>query len=194
MEPRNRKLFVDQLLDDVRLDDALKQYGAAEPWPGLEARILAGIRAERERASTQRSRWWAALALATAMLLVSTAAFLVSSRRAAIPVSVADHSATPLMSEGDARSGSSDRRPRPSGAFQIVAHASLGRAAKAMPRLEQFPSPLPLSEQEQILASYVEQHPREALLIARAQAGLLIEQQETSPENGTTQDSVEQNP
>ena len=39
----------------------------------------------------------------------------------------------------------------------------------AEPRLEQFPSPRPLSEQEQILANYVTQFHDKAILMARAQ-------------------------
>jgi hypothetical protein len=38
----------------------------------------------------------------------------------------------------------------------------------AVPKLDQFPSPRPLSEQEQILATYVAQFHDEAVLIARA--------------------------
>ena len=37
------------------------------------------------------------------------------------------------------------------------------------PRLDQFPSPRPLSEQEQMLARYVREFPQEAVLVARAQ-------------------------
>jgi hypothetical protein len=40
----------------------------------------------------------------------------------------------------------------------------------AYPKLDQFPSPQPLSEQELALARYVHDFPREATLIALAQA------------------------
>jgi hypothetical protein len=40
------------------------------------------------------------------------------------------------------------------------------------PKSEQFPSPQPLSEQEKLLASYVERFPEHAVLVARAQAQL----------------------
>jgi hypothetical protein len=52
--------------------------------------------------------------------------------------------------------------------------------------LEQFPSPQPLSAQEEILTRYIQQFPREAGLVAQAQTQLskqeMIEQ-ETSEEN-----------
>jgi len=41
------------------------------------------------------------------------------------------------------------------------------------PKLEQFPSPQPLSEQEQILMSYVAKYPEKAALIAQARAEAL---------------------
>jgi hypothetical protein len=41
------------------------------------------------------------------------------------------------------------------------------------PKLERFPSPRPLSEQEQMLASYVENHPQTAALVAEVRAKAL---------------------
>lgn len=38
------------------------------------------------------------------------------------------------------------------------------------PKLDQFPTPRPLSEQEKLLVRYVHEFPEEALLIAKAQA------------------------
>ena len=51
----------------------------------------------------------------------------------------------------------------------------MGRArptvvAAANPKLDQFPSPRPLSEEEQLLVRYVHEFPEEAVLIAKAQA------------------------
>jgi ribosome-binding protein aMBF1 (putative translation factor) len=42
-------------------------------------------------------------------------------------------------------------------------------AAKAVSKLDQFPSPQPLTKEERMLAEYVGQHYHEAVLIARAQ-------------------------
>ena len=38
------------------------------------------------------------------------------------------------------------------------------------PRLEQFPSPSPLSEEEKLLKEFVRNSPQEAVLVAQAQA------------------------
>jgi hypothetical protein len=40
-------------------------------------------------------------------------------------------------------------------------------AVAVQPKLDQFPSPRPLSEQEQILANYVAEYPETAALIAQ---------------------------
>jgi hypothetical protein len=45
--------------------------------------------------------------------------------------------------------------------------------AESAPKLAQFPSPQPLSEQEQILASYVARYPDSAALVAEARAAAL---------------------
>jgi len=46
------------------------------------------------------------------------------------------------------------------------------------PRLKQFPSPRPLSEQEKLLVRYVNESPSDAVLIAKEQAARLREIQE----------------
>lgn len=43
----------------------------------------------------------------------------------------------------------------------------------AEPRLEQFPSPAPLSKEEESLVRYIRERPHDAALMARAQAELL---------------------
>jgi hypothetical protein len=50
--------------------------------------------------------------------------------------------------------------------------------AEANPKLDVFPSPRPLSEQERILESYVNQFRQEAVLIARARSELEIRDQQ----------------
>jgi hypothetical protein len=47
------------------------------------------------------------------------------------------------------------------------------RSTSKTPKLAQFPSPQPLSEQEQILVSYVAKYPESAALVAQARAEAL---------------------
>ena len=51
-------------------------------------------------------------------------------------------------------------------------------AFAAEPKLEVFPSPLPLTEQEKLLAGYITEQPEHAILLARAQAEALRRDQE----------------
>jgi hypothetical protein len=155
---------------DEWLERALKQCGMAEPRPGLENRILAGIRAERERVAISAWSWrpvWVGLA---AILMVAGVALLRSTHEVAPPV--VSHVTAPAVSK------SPEHRAIAS-AGKSLAHTT--RKSNAAPRLEQFPSPQPLSEQEEILARYLRQFPREAGLVAQAQTQLskqeMIEQE-----------------
>jgi hypothetical protein len=197
MEPDNQRPFIDQSFDDEWLDAALKQCGAAEPRSGLEGRVLARIRTERVEPITSAWRRWPALAVAGAMLLISVAVFLRGKSGTVTPASVANH--TPIVREETGKTTKSPGKLRSRQAPRIVAHASRRHSGEgtATPHLDQFPAPLRLSEQEKILANYIEQFPHQALLEARVQTELLreelIERQELSPKDGTTQDSKDEN-
>lgn len=216
MESEKRERLIADLHIDDLLDNALKQYGAAEPRAGLEDRVLARIQAEAQAENRQgRPRnwsWWPA-AIACAVLLLSVAAaFLARSGHAdtsvakshapavsaprPIPEKAPESAPEKVMAKASPRAGS-DGRPfvgvradfRPS-----------GRRGSSQPlRLEQFPSPRPLSEQEIMLARFVEQFPREAAMIARAQTKLLAQeeeemQREAPLDREVPQSSPEQNP
>jgi hypothetical protein len=81
----------------------------------------------------------------------------------------------PLISSARRNETNRDRRRQPTVA--------------AGPKLEQFPSPQPMSEQEKILASYVAQYPEHAALIAEARSEALKkdrrEEEETGASTGT---------
>jgi len=165
-------------LSDRWLDAALKQYGEVDPRTGLEGRVLTNLRAESERLAERRN-WRRALAAVTTIIVVGTAIFLARGRDVAKEV-VGRHE-TPGVTDASGAlkpdQKSSDRaaakttfsvaqRPRK------LAHPSQpARTVEtvAEPRLDQFPSPQPLSEQEEILASYVARFPHEAVVVARAQ-------------------------
>jgi hypothetical protein len=65
------------------------------------------------------------------------------------------------------------------------------------PKLGQFPSPQPLSEQEKILQNYVAKYPEQAVLVARARSEELrrdqLEEMQTFPASDPTTDSEERN-
>ena len=163
-------------LDSV-LDASLRKYAAVEPRVGLEERVLANLRAERIR-NTDRGwwRWRWAVALATIVALVVALAWKSGKQSPPIvakstsvtmqnPVSLGTHVASV---DGDApRLHGHSVRNTPRRPLRAQS------AATVIPRLDVFPSPQPLSEQEKIMASYVAEYPEHAALIARARMDAL---------------------
>lgn len=159
---------------DQWLDAALARAGNVEPRPGLENRVLMTLQLERERVKT-RSRWWwtlgaAGAAVAIVMWVSIPAGQPIANRTAGNSTT---HGRDVSVSRPAARHrqpgtehahvvAPGARRPANSG---IVLHAS-------GPKLDQFPSPQPLADQEQILSRYVCEYPERAILVARAQTQL----------------------
>jgi len=169
MEPNDtdRERVVDQWLEEE-----LRRYGKAEPRSGLEMRVLASLHAEKDRIAARRRWWWAAGMMGATAAVIAVVWF-----------------------------GHADRAHRPAGASIAAHHENAGappqsiskppvvkqtaRAAQrrgmrqtareaqvAPPKLDQFPAPAPLNEQEQLLARYVREFPQKAALVARAQTEL----------------------
>lgn len=158
------------------LDAALAKYAAAEPRAGIEDRVLANLRAERERVP-DRAWWRWSVAGALAAVVVVALALFWRSGKPSHPV-VAIHSsdttpgtkepATQVASNGE---GNGSRRSETNQVRTIAAHRQRPATSSAgRPKLSQFPSPEPLSEQERILQNYVAKYPERAVLIARARS------------------------
>lgn len=157
---------------DRRLNDALAKYSAAEPRPGLEDRILTSLRDEQMGAPA--FAWWQWVMVP--VLAVAVMAYglwwqfgksnrppiashpIVSAPSVNVPEREIAHRdpSTPPTRKTERAHG---RRP------QSPVRAVQG----ASPKLDQFPSPQPLSEQELALAKYASAFPEEATLIATAQ-------------------------
>jgi hypothetical protein len=148
-------------LDRV-LDAALKQYSAVQPRQGLEGRILARLRSQTAEPSRAWWRWFTAAAAVAALAVIITMA----SRPHAKPQPiVAQHpSVTAPVANLTVTSGPRPAVHRPKRRWHAARNT---QAAKAVPKLDQFPSPQPLSEQEELLASYVAVYPKQAALLAR---------------------------
>lgn len=157
---------------DCEFDDTLAKYARVEPRAGLEERILANLRAEQARVPNHAGwRWSVAIVLAA----VVVAALVVGWRPG--------KSSRPLLVKRPSTSAPGPNDPRPKvaanhGAKQLHAARQVSKraathrsprptVATVNPKLDQFPSPQPLSEQEEILASYVAQFHEQAVLIAR---------------------------
>ena len=149
-------------LDRV-LNTALATYATVEAGEGLDQRILANLRSQE---SSARSKWWTwgLLAAALAIVIVTVAWRFNGHTRP----SIANHPATKQTPvESAIPKKATDH---------IAQNAVLARhpvVRKAVPsdpnpKLDQFPSPQPMSDQEKILAMYINQDPDHAALIAEA--------------------------
>jgi len=123
---------------DSLLDAALESYAKLEPPPGMEERIVARIRASRERASFG---WWRWAAVAIPALAGLVAVF---TYRAAPPL--------------DPPRVAWTAPPAPVLAPRVTKRVQRARRA-ALPRLEVFPTPSPLTSEERALLVLVAQSP-----------------------------------
>jgi hypothetical protein len=192
MDPMERERDVERWLDS-----ALIQFGKAEPRAGLESRVFANLQAERNRLASRR-RWWWAVGAATALAAVVLAVWVGESARERNPGSTAGNS---TRHREEVRR-SMRPRPAPQAAAPQVAAIQVTRPAREVaqrrpanrpirpvagtPKLAQFPSPQPLSEQERILASYVAQYPETAALVAQARAEALQRDREEEAAEAAT--------
>jgi hypothetical protein len=158
----DKQMYIDDMLDSM-----LANYSSAEPRPGLQTRILANLRDAEEKEAAHG--WWNFKWLWAGMVAAAiiVAAVLISGRhRIAPPTNVVVKNTQPA--------------PQP----EIQPHAPIApketvriyrrksRATKqpqnAALALSQrpavFPTPTPLSEQEQLLLRYMTFTPREELI------------------------------
>lgn len=174
----NKALDNKERLADQWLEAVLKQYSAAEPRSGLEERLLRNLHANPVKKASGHA--WFIGATAVAAILLLAAAFMIEGH----------HKPAETVSEGVAQrtihpSIAEVRKPGALGHFENGVSVTLGKSrnrattqtrsqSKAQPQWpSQFPSPQPLSEQEQLLAQYVNEKPKEAQRLARATTELL---------------------
>lgn len=168
MEGKERNQFVDELLEA-----SLKHYGQEEPRLGLEARILASVRASGRR--TTRLRWvWSLGATAVAVTIVGLALYLAS--HTSVPTTQVSQTVAskpgPLVTGNPAQTPMSapvapvSPRAKRGGGDTATAKVIIreqGRTIARVKRPEQFPTPTPLTEQEKLLLTYVEEVPSSVL-------------------------------
>src|SRR5579864_1386344 len=162
---------------DRALDGALTKYASVEPREGLEERSLGNLRT----ASTRDARcvWWNwgfAAVLAAAFLIVAAVVWQWNkSSQPPIVVRRPPINAAPIAP----RIANRDISPAPQKKQHRTIRPRLQpEIASAGPKLDVFPSPLPLSEQEKILASYVTVYPEHAALVAEARMDALRQEAE----------------
>ena len=175
MAEQNHKFGEDRQSDlDRLLDTTLAKYTAVEPRAGLEDRVLANLRVPQTPLDIRT--WWRwGLAVAFAVVIVMTGLALKWGRS---PAPVVEHhpsiltpaSRTPAPQVAAKAEGNQVRLPRLMPERRVNVRRSRPKiVVAANPKLDQFPSPRPLSEQEKLALDYIREFPEEANLIARAQ-------------------------
>jgi hypothetical protein len=161
---------------DLELDAVLRQYAAVEPRAGLEERLLANLRAECERATVQVWWRWSAAGAVAAVVLMLALFLSWRSRESQVSKTVGPNATEASREVPNSKLANSHLPSQPVASVRpAVANRSRHSSAvvKSAPRVEQFPSPRPLSEQEEILAGYVATYPEHATLVARARSEAL---------------------
>ena len=131
--------FVDELLEA-----SLKQYRGEEPRSGLEMRILAGVRTEARAAWLRWLGWAVGVCAGILAIIALTLHFAPTQLRqptasASLPQPATMQPTPTTVSRQQPLH--SPRRPA----------REVGRVATRRSRPEQFPTPLPLTEQEKLL-------------------------------------------
>ena len=154
---------------DEQIDAALAKYAHVEPRVGLEERVLANLRSQPQPV---RGIWWwrwaavGAMAVLVLALLAWRLDIQTKGRVVRQPVTP-DQKVQPQVA---INTPSTPVQPTPVSLRHVKKQASRRVAlAVSEPKLDQFPSPQPLTPEELALARYVKQFPEEATLIAKAQ-------------------------
>jgi hypothetical protein len=162
---------------DRQLDEVLRAYATVEPRPGIEERILANLQAGQER-EVARSWWrWSAIGLMTTVTIALIVSLALRSVKSAPDTSAhRTASSTPASEQAVARVAPHDEgEPHLAGATTTAMRSAKREVrhretASNEPRLAQFPSLRPLSNEEQRILRYVQEFPEEALMVAQRQA------------------------
>ena len=174
---------------DRALDAALAKYSAVEPRVGLDDRILANLHAEQTSPPAGRAWWQWSLASAFAVAMIMIAGLIWRSERKTAPV-ISTHAPVAIPNPEKtnaieaARVPVTDKTVRRASSLRTARHAArASNEVAANPKLDQFPSQYPLTEQERVLALYVAQFYDEAVIVAEARTeALMREQQEEMQE------------
>lgn len=164
---------------DPMLDAALAKYAAVEPRAGLEERTLTNLRTQGLRA--QLPAWWRWELVGALMAIVIVAMALAWRAGRSTHLSITNHPTTseqirrpanpPAAAASDRLVGTTPTSATHSGDAIVVRRAAPRAQAvgQADPKLDVFPSPQPLSEEELALAQYVRNFPTDAKQVAQAQ-------------------------
>lgn len=163
---------------DRALDAALTTYAAIEPRAGLDQRILA--RLESAPMSHSHSMWWRWSATAVLAMMIATISLVWRrSWQTQPPIAHRPSIQKPDEPKQFASRGVANHIAPKTARSQgrALAQHSHPTIVAAEPKLDQFPSPQPLTEEELALVRYVQSFPKDATLIAQRQEEFDVEAQ-----------------
>ena len=155
----------DRFVNDL-LEAALKSYSTGEPRAGLETRILAGVRSRQRAARRHMFAWAAAACAGIAILALTLHVHRAPLRRPTKYTSLAANEngaqRAPLQPAKAPANVPAMKMDDVGAALVAAQGAHEGRPYKSLrasrsTRPEQFPTPMPLTEQEKLLLAYVRQ-------------------------------------
>ena len=150
------KRFVDELLNA-----SLRRYAGAEPRPGLEGRVLAGVRA-RQQGERWRNVWTWAVGMAAVAAMVTLLVIHWPRQQPAQLPETAQARATVAHGQKGTDRGYQLAAPTTAEVAPPVQPRMSHRPPRSAPqrwvdtRPQQFPTPRPLSEQEKLLVAYAQ--------------------------------------
>jgi hypothetical protein len=168
---------------DLLLDAALAKRAAVEPRAGLDDRILANLHAEQARVSGHAWWKWALVPIAAVIVGAVALALRPESRPRPVIVKQAAKQPAATQSRPAPESQLANREAAATREHPVIRRTRVHRVAPppvvaATPKLDQFPSPQPLSEQEKMLMGYIEQNSETAGLLAKARMDSLRQDEE----------------
>ena len=156
----------DKQIDEM-LDSLLAKYSSAEPRPGLETRILANLREAEEKKAPQG--WWSfkwVWAGAVAAAIVIAVVLIGERNRTTPPANIivktnqpAPQPQTQPHAPAVRNEAAIAHRRKPS-TPTLPQHATLALSE----RPANFPTPVPLSEQERMMFTYLANTPKEVVI------------------------------
>jgi hypothetical protein len=156
-----------QMQIDDMLDSLLANYCLAEPRPGLETRILANLREAEEKEAAHgwwNFKWLWAGVVAAAIIV---AAVLIDGRHRVAPPRNVIVKSSPAVPHPEIQPQTPAVRNETARIHQRkpLASTRLPNATLALnERPANFPTPVPLSEQERLMFTYLENTPREVVI------------------------------
>jgi hypothetical protein len=156
----------ERMLDEL-LDGALNEYSQVEPRVGLENRILATLSSNAQQESQWSWNRWQLWTAAAALACVVIAVLALNSQQNSVPAVVKE-----FLTPKNAKTSSVatvSKRPNPTVRrapkwTRPRTAAKIPEAVTAAVKQPVFPSPSPLSQQEQLLFAYLRTTPYQELV------------------------------